>query len=221
MHAKVSNIQPKKSPIPLIQRKEGQPWIEWATTLLAHTRYEINLTPEEWSQEYGMPVMPTYMQTLKSQEMRLANEMSRHYIREDGGWADAQEALASWLIFCAAFSLPPAWAGISFYRPHRTGERKIDGGFVRFIPTEPDIFTFEGRLSQRVGRPNGLAIVNQYIINREVIQRGIRTILAGKTALLEERVVEIKTWLSDTTQPLEPHIADQIVQVGLFGEVIY
>jgi len=218
---KMPNIEPKKSEDPLAHRGE-EPWIDWATKILAHTRYELTLTPTEWEKAYQMPFLPTYRQSLEAQERRLSGEVKRYYDNLDGETVEKHLSERAWRVFTHALFFgtlqnPPtcAWGAVTFVRAHRTGLRSVEGGFVRLTPTEPEYAAFEGRI-------RGTKTNTIYIVNREVILRGYKKIKSGKTALLDDVVGEVCAWFERTDEaPILAYLADHVIQVGLFGEVIF
>ena len=217
---KMPNIEPKKSDNPLAPRGE-EPWVDWATKLLAHTRYELSLTPQEWEKDYQIPFLVTYHQSLAAQERRLTGEINRYYMNLAGETEEKHLSERAWCLFTNALFFGKndtptcSWGVVTFVRAHRTGKVALEGGFTRLTPTEPEYASFEGRI--RGNKTN-----TTYIINREVILRGYQKIKRGKTALLDETVADICAWFERTDNtPIYAYLADHVIQVGVFGEVIY
>jgi len=73
----ITDIQPKLSSDPLRSRA-GEPWLDWAAELYAHTLSELAMTPETWAAYFGQRHPGDgYAKTLQAQELRLRSEILR------------------------------------------------------------------------------------------------------------------------------------------------
>lgn len=72
------DITPRFAADPLRLRRDDEPWVDWATELLAHTLAELELSPTAWAAHFGKSHPgPTYTGVLEAQRRRLIREITQ------------------------------------------------------------------------------------------------------------------------------------------------
>jgi hypothetical protein len=212
-----ANIKPALSAEPLRTRRQGEPWLDWARELYAHTLAELEMSPEAWAAHFGSAHPGAgYTKVMEAQKRRLARDIEAEVGKAQRAFRSEKRRDVLHGVFVTALEGGiNYWCSIKSYHWAKSGAGEeytgdLDNFRAVVIDDEDD------------GK--------EHVIDIEVIARGINR-LADATATFGGQPLNGDGHLHKLALALngpkaedvdyDAGDADNIVQAGLFNDIVY
>jgi len=210
----MNDLTPLLAAEPLRFRRDDEPWLDWATELYRHTLAELAMTEGAWSAHFGKPHPgPGYTKTMQAQKLRLERDIERctgKSIRR----SPERRALLHAVFITAIEGGITYWCSVKSYRWAKSGAGE---------DYTDDIDNFRAVV---IDDQDG----TEYVIDAEVIAKGLNA-LANGTATSGGQPLNRDGHLYRLACKLngfggnevdyDAGDADNIVQAGLFNDIVY